>query len=412
MSRRFPRAKWVLPDVVDPDTSTCWAVPIPDDRFHKAAFLGALQILGSAASWGDDPDHTALAAAHVWREIADNLAECAPMVQFRHPDPCVLEASFDGGSNWEPIFDASTCVDNLILSGRYGQFGPSAPTQPQVPANCTSQRITLYANSAYQWPYLVNAGDTIVTNVIYGVWSGTLNQFSDTHCADGGFLDSFAQCGGTADPGHTGDPLPTANHMRLVANLDGTWVDAYNASITVPGGVVDGVLQLQANDDVLLDNVGYAIIDIEVCVTGWCNTWDFATDAYAAQWNVGNGVYASGMYSNPGSGGNPDTVDIDIAIPASSGVVRIVVAVNSQNVDTNGAFRGIYRATFDNVQQDYDDKSGDYTMEFVAASSVFDAHTLHIQVSNEHTYSPGNNHIKRVTLYGIGTDPFSARDCP
>jgi len=73
MSKRYPRAKWVLPNVVDPTTSVCYTVPVPNEKFHIAAFLGALQDLGSATQWADDEAHTAKEVAQVWRDIIDEL---------------------------------------------------------------------------------------------------------------------------------------------------------------------------------------------------------------------------------------------------------------------------------------------------------------------------------------------------
>lgn len=73
MTRRNPPAKWTLPNVVNPSTSVCYTIPVPNERFHIGAFLGALQNLGSAAQWADDEAHTAKDVAQVWRAIIDEL---------------------------------------------------------------------------------------------------------------------------------------------------------------------------------------------------------------------------------------------------------------------------------------------------------------------------------------------------
>jgi len=74
--RRNPRAKWVLPEVIDPPDRLCFQIEVPNDKFHIAAFKGALYTLTSAVSWADDLDHTAKAVAAVWAEIYDNLRTC------------------------------------------------------------------------------------------------------------------------------------------------------------------------------------------------------------------------------------------------------------------------------------------------------------------------------------------------
>jgi hypothetical protein len=242
--------------------------------------LGALKILTQQETWqGDDQDAINQAIQRANLLLVQWSEGCLMGETFRQQDDCLLQRSVDGGLSWDTLFDASACVLAMARSGRIPGLGPFAPVTTQENGNCTVLGITLYANSVFQWPYLINAGDIITVSVFedHG-WSGTLNVLSDTHCADGGFLDSFLQCGGSADPGHTGDPLPSASHMRLVANVDGTWADAYNQAITVGGGVSNGTFGLQANDDILIDNTGWIGVHVEVCKPGWNHAFDFTID--------------------------------------------------------------------------------------------------------------------------------------
>ena len=110
MSRRFPPSRWVLPEVVDPLTTVCFQVPVPNDIHHIAAFKGAIFELAKAYSWQNDDAHTAKDVAAVWLNIFNNLEECTMQVQFRQIEDCFLQASFDGGDTWANIFDASACV--------------------------------------------------------------------------------------------------------------------------------------------------------------------------------------------------------------------------------------------------------------------------------------------------------------
>jgi len=115
VSKRYPRAKWPLPVDVNPETSTCWRVPVPNDIYYGSAFRGALATLGSAVSWADDPGHTAVEVANVWREIADNLEECGAIlidVRQNSETPCILEKQVDGGE-WGRFADLQLCPPKL-----------------------------------------------------------------------------------------------------------------------------------------------------------------------------------------------------------------------------------------------------------------------------------------------------------
>lgn len=74
MGRRNPPAKWVLPEVINPPDSICMTLQVPNERFHIAAFRGALLDLASAYKWQDDPDHKAREVASVWKGVIANMA--------------------------------------------------------------------------------------------------------------------------------------------------------------------------------------------------------------------------------------------------------------------------------------------------------------------------------------------------
>lgn len=113
-NRRHAATKngYTLPLVVDPPETLCVCVPVPDDQFHRAAFLGQLYALGRAFTWGNDAEHTALTAAEVWFNIFINVRDQMAL-QPRHcgcPDGDKiyridesgnLESSTDGGATWE-----------------------------------------------------------------------------------------------------------------------------------------------------------------------------------------------------------------------------------------------------------------------------------------------------------------------
>lgn len=123
MSRRYPVAKWTLPEVVDPEGRRCFLIRVPDDPLHLAAFRGALLNLASAYKWQDDPAHTAKDVALVWREVIDNVEgrTCLdPLIDVRQNDtaPCTLEKTIDGAT-WEAWANLQLCPPKL-RSGPHG----------------------------------------------------------------------------------------------------------------------------------------------------------------------------------------------------------------------------------------------------------------------------------------------------
>jgi len=66
---------FTLPDVIDPATRHCVPVPVPDDRFHIAAFWEALSRLAKSYNWERNEDHTAADVARVWDGIIDGIRD-------------------------------------------------------------------------------------------------------------------------------------------------------------------------------------------------------------------------------------------------------------------------------------------------------------------------------------------------
>lgn len=115
MSKGNSPAKWQLPIVVNPETSICVKIMVPDDPFHRAAFWGALQDLGSARQWADDPLKPAKNVAAVWREVIDAALEdtCDMPLEFDMNVCGIIEVSWDGGSTWHDLPDLNACFPAL-----------------------------------------------------------------------------------------------------------------------------------------------------------------------------------------------------------------------------------------------------------------------------------------------------------
>lgn len=127
MGVRNPKAKWVLPDVVDPVEHKCFKINVPDEVHHIAAFKGALLDLCSATQWADDPYHKAKDVAAVWRDVYVNMVECNASII---PVACPADFQFGDQHDWHPIH--ANGIDYAIWTGAGWRAGYQG-TQPANP---------------------------------------------------------------------------------------------------------------------------------------------------------------------------------------------------------------------------------------------------------------------------------------
>ena len=304
-NRRNPPAKWTLPDELHPARTICYQIEVPDNIYYRAAFMGALYNLTSARFWQDDLAHTALQVALVWQEIYDNIrrGNCGRdsafaigtdgdelMIRQNPTNPCILESSVNG-TEWCQWADLSLCVP--------GGSQPGNGSPQPIPGSCQTYHAQMPANNKWIAPTIVNAGDTVaVANASGASNDGTLSPW---RCPNG--LTFFAgACVGFGGP-EAGDPLLTANHLQLIANIGGTYYALSDGIITVPSGVVNAEIVFQVNDGTLGDNAGSLTFDVTVCnnqsvVTTWCRELDFILSNYSffgqAPCTVPQGVWVPG----------------------------------------------------------------------------------------------------------------------
>jgi hypothetical protein len=279
--RRFPRAKWVLPTTIKPATSTCWRVPVPDDPFHRAAFLGALANLGAAFQWQDDVTHSAKDVARVWRDIVDDLKRCGPstilvggadgdenMIRQNPENPCELQTSIDG-ANWCTFADFSKCLPAPQQPG-------GGTTQPATGGGTACYEANMPASGQWYLPTIVSTGDQLDLQNATGAGSdGGVSWL----CPSGNVFFAGACIGGTGTT-FGGDPLNTVFRMRLIYLIDGVYYDAMAGPFTVPGGILNKPVIVQVNDDPIGDNFGS--YQFKVCVTNngsgiFSHTFNFVT---------------------------------------------------------------------------------------------------------------------------------------
>ncbi len=298
-TRKNPPAKWVLPSVVDPPKRRCYVIQVPDEIQHIGAFFGALYNLTSARFWQDDIAHTAKEVAAVWQDIYDEILrqDCNPVIC---PVP-IAESDYDMSICEQLRFHEGTlqalcCGVWTDISGQLPGQGIGSPGQPGPgtgvpPAGGFCQIYHGLMGAKDQWlaPPVVNSGDTIQFSNIQGAWSDGAGLW---YCPAGGLFFAGACTIGTRD---ALDPIPTSDHMVLLAKIAGSYYDVSAGGLfTVPGGVTNALLIVQANDANLADNFGQISFDVQVCnnqTAGWSSFIDFSLVAYGgSQPGAGNPI--------------------------------------------------------------------------------------------------------------------------
>lgn len=123
--KRNNLAKWTLPEVVDPSAHKCFKINVPDEKYHLAAFRGALLDLASAYKWADDPDHKAKDVANVWKQVILDMVTCDSALI---PVACPYDFRFGDTAGWSPIIAGGITYAVYTgagwQAGYTGQHGP------------------------------------------------------------------------------------------------------------------------------------------------------------------------------------------------------------------------------------------------------------------------------------------------
>jgi len=331
--------KWPLPDVVHPPDSVCFQIMVPNERHYIGAFYGAMFLLSKPYAWGDDPAHTAIEVGAVWRAIFDDLiaGNC----------PITPPAAVHGGilEDFEMPLRVDcdcnvwiTCCDGtekqLLTADQVRQLVGGQPgTDTTIPGagECATIHGTTGAAAPWYLPPVVSDGDTLELLFSSGAWN------------DGGEVawrlsngDQFFNGQNVGNPFTSGtDPLPSANHMAMLALIDGSYYDLSAGVVTVPGGVSNAQVLILPNDDVLTNNAGEITFDIKVCnnqpVT-WQHTFNFQLNTQG--WSVRDeGAWA------PGSGFVDGTVNYPPNIFRGADIQMLAIpAFTMTRLQVNGQF--------------------------------------------------------------------------
>jgi hypothetical protein len=339
------RQLFPTPDPPAPTKMRCVSVWIPDSMDHLAAFAGALALLGKWNSWQKDDAHTAAAAALAWQQcLLRGISDCETGEIFDgiwleddvtsgfRVDPdnnCILQAwCID---HWETFWDISTCVaENATQGGPGGEL---------TPGGCQTFHVALQGNSKYLVPVPVDDGYTVhISNAQGGWWDG--NVLHAWNCPSG-LSFAFGAClsaGGTDG----GSPIPSLSIGRLIAEIDGTFYDAFNRTIVVPNGTGSQNMYFQMNDASLADNQGSISFDLTVCAkpsSDWCHRW--LSDAGIGALSIGYGSFALGGTAiescTCGSVGNDEWTAGVIAMSGTVTSIEMDIQYNNPDDPGNGS---------------------------------------------------------------------------
>ena len=356
MSRkRLAPARWPLPDVVNPPDSVCFQINVPNDRFHIAAFLGAIFDLAKPYKWANDDAHTAIQVGAVWFKIFEALRRdncdvpdldggivledmLSQQIRISPDNACIIQMwCID---HWEDWYNPESCIASGVT-----QPGGDGPI-PDGETKCYT--VTLQANQKWLLPAPVSGGFVVTVEDVDGAWNdGSLAWYCPT-----GQLFTLGICGASGGT-VTGDPTYAVNHMRLIAGIDSSapqYVDGYNSTFVVPSGLTDVDLWFQANDSSLADNSGS--LSFKVCVKGAAvptglTSFDFtASDGgwavragYAATYSAGVGFVAG--CDNPGSDFYLQSI-IEKTVVSGSHITKVVVTFDRVYAGFNDGASGGY----------------------------------------------------------------------
>jgi hypothetical protein len=427
------RSRWPLPIVVNPPDHLCVLVKVPNDQNHIAAFLGAIYELTRPYSWQNDTAHTAIQAGAVWQPIFDALrlelcsAFVCPLPIDDWEDEMALcdQIRFQDGKLQVMCCGVWTDVTGQPPQGIGGGSQPGGGSGTPAAGTCRKYQGALNAQEQWLCPAVVSAGDTVQITKINGAWTdGGANWFCPTGTI---FYAGLCTVGSGVDGG---DPLPASPHMGLLSKIDGTFDYIGDLAIhTVPAGVSNKLLILQANDSSLTDDSGQITFEIEVCNNApaqWTHSWNFALDdgRFVAENGSVSGHYGdwtpgTGWTSTDGTEPGPELLrDVVIDLPAVT-AFHLLTATFTFNL-TKGAyttgFENAVRVIANQVAGSTDlitivnpaAVSGDGQVQAAALSVAgVISLTLLVLASSSNTGGPltGSSAVVALTITGDGPEP-------
>lgn len=402
------KSRWTLPEVVNPPDSLCFTVNVPNERYHIAAFLGAIYELAKPYSWQNDALHTAIDVGAVWRDIFYSLApsacetDCPVNIEEMTVDMSVCEQI-----RYNPatgLFEGLCCGSWSAISGQPANgFAPSPAPGPGTtvpkPGACTVYQGTLRANEQWLCPAVVNTGDTVQITFQTGAWtdgSGIWYGSNSTTYFGGIYVPNSVLNGA--------DPLPASPHMGLLSKINGAFhYLGDGAAFTVPAGVSNKLLILQANDASLTDDSGQITFSVTVCNNqsgAFHHTWDFTVSNWG--WSTTTATWVAGVgWQSQNSGGN-QLLNISKGFPSRT--ITRVEDIHNAGAASGGGFRGQKLTISGVITTIATALAASGTQDLITPGS-WPASTV-VQIQVDTSASALVNTVSYVAVDGIGVDPF------
>jgi hypothetical protein len=345
----------------------------------------------------------------VYEEIGD-------MTSFRQDCDCNLFVQCCDGTEKKLAFSGDVPASNQTNGGE---------PQPAPGGGLQDYCKSFNANAVSLIPALLNSGDVITMESVSG--SGYDGTGLAWYCSNGNVL--FVDCQPASGHLDGTDPLPTSNHMSLIVRIGASFyhIDV-GSPLTVPGGVVNAQGWFQINDADLSNNYGNYQLCYQVqnnVVASWCYEFDFALTN--GGWTASLDGFYEGLWS-AGSGWTPNTGTdaggdlrriMDILSPtfASTTITEIDMLFDY----VGGYFNAdslAYRISYNggvlmNVQHS---AATDGTNKLFSWTGSLAMTRLELYIQTDFGFvsphSPtGSALLKRVTIKGVGTNPFGSSNC-
>jgi hypothetical protein len=406
-----------LPEHKTPPGTRCISLTIPDDDEWEQQLYSEANRLAVWHFWRFDEAHSGTIVARRWRKAFKTWRHCQKVIQIsggadgdenmirQNPaNPCELQTSING-TDWCTFADFSLCFANP------NQPGDGAP-QPARGGGQDCYFGQMSAINRYLVPVPVNTGD--VLDLQDAIGAGNDGTLSPWFCPTGETYFAGACIVGTGGPSGT-DPLPSANHMRLIWKIGGSYYDAMGGPFTVPGGVVNIQPELQVNDSDITDNSGS--YHFKVCVTNnalgaWSHTFDFTVDnggfaAIVPVDTIPRAVYVPGVgwqsnYVAPG-----DTNELRIITPTlPSSTYQFASGQYTATHALNAGYFGTGTDTSADIQIHLSPLSSGTAVNTTGSAPNFTGTRVRFDLTEVTGLGVLAFTLSKMTITGVGVNPF------
>lgn len=407
------------PPVDMPSDTVCVVLHVPNSPVWLSAFWWILNQYNYWYNWRETSDKRGKLVAHRWREMFwrafdenANGQDCKNLIPVgvgihlerstsmdirKNPDnECIIQMwCID---HWEDWYDPRSCIT--------GGATQPAPGGDIAVGECMDYDVALFGNAKWILPVALDDGYKIIISGAQGGWN---DGGVGWHCPNG-FTYALGLCT-SADPANPGDPLQTVNHMRLIAEYDGNFYDAYNQTITIIGGTGPTNLTFQANDADISNNSGSINFHVQVCNPAsetFVHEFDFTASSHG--WVIegagahGNYIAGVGFQSEYFAADPQGILNVYREFDTRT-VTRIITEYyrSSSGLASSGthAIFAILGATVEasNVQPL---GPGSITDDWTLSESIDRIEFNHrIDVPNATGVT-----LSKITVYGVGSDPF------